>query len=91
MPTTIEQSIDDNSSIESVIDQGGDIAGIVGAEEGVVTQIVETQPPTLSELSDVDVITEGRQDGSVLVYSTSTSKWTSTLTLEKQLMNGGFF
>jgi hypothetical protein len=31
------------------------------------------------------------QEGSVLVYKTETNKWTSTLNLEDQVMNGGFF
>ena len=41
----------------------------------------------LSGLPDVDVanITQG----SVLVYETSTNKWTATLDLEEQNINGG--
>ena len=44
---------------------------------------------TVSEIADVD--TTNLQNGSVLVYKTATNKWTSTLNLEDQYMNGGFF
>jgi hypothetical protein len=44
---------------------------------------------TMAQVGDVD-LTE-LNDGSVLVYDSSTSKWVSTTKLEKQLMNGGFF
>jgi hypothetical protein len=51
-------------------------------------------PPTINKLQDVgdiDVATQGKLDGSVLVYDASTDKWVSTKKLEKQLVNGGFF
>lgn len=47
--------------------------------------------PKLQDIGDVDVAAEGKLDGSVLVYDVATDKWVSTKTLEKQLMNGGFF
>jgi len=47
--------------------------------------------PKLQDIGDVDIATEGKLDGSVLVYDASTDKWVSTKKLEKQLMNGGFF
>jgi len=47
--------------------------------------------PKLEDVGDIDVSAQGKLDGSVLVYDTSTSKWVSTKILEKQLMNGGFF
>lgn len=43
----------------------------------------------LASIADVD--TSNLQEGSVLVYKTATQKWTSTLNLEDQYMNGGFF
>lgn len=43
----------------------------------------------LEDIANVD--STNVQNGSVLVYKTATSKWTSTLTLEDQFMNGGFF
>lgn len=43
----------------------------------------------LEDITNVD--TTNLQNGSVLVYKTATNKWTSTLDLEDQYMNGGFF
>lgn len=44
---------------------------------------------SLSDIADID--TTSLANGSVLVYKTTTNKWTSTLDLEDQYMNGGFF
>ncbi len=44
---------------------------------------------TLSALTDTNLTT--LVNGSVLVYSSATQKWTSTTTLEDQYMNGGAF
>lgn len=43
----------------------------------------------LESISNIDATL--LENGSVLVYKTATQKWTSTLTLEDQLMNGGHF
>jgi len=42
-----------------------------------------------SNMSNVD--TSSLSNGSVLVYKTTTSKWTSTTTLDAQNMEGGEF
>lgn len=78
---TIEQVQD--GTIDTVIVGEGDVTATVGGGDIGATRV--------DELSDVDVATQGLRDGSVLVYDTNTSKWVSTITLEKQLMNGGFF
>jgi hypothetical protein len=44
---------------------------------------------TLNSAGDVDVT--NAVDGSVLVYSESTSKWTATQDLENQNINGGTY
>lgn len=44
---------------------------------------------SLGDITDIDLTT--LREGSVLVYKTATNKWTSTLDLEDQYMNGGFF
>lgn len=44
---------------------------------------------SIEDIANVD--TANLQNGSVLVYKTATNKWTSTLDLEDQYMNGGFF
>jgi hypothetical protein len=46
---------------------------------------------SLDFVGDVDVITNGKVNGSVLVYRTTTNKWTSTTTLDAQNMEGGEF
>jgi hypothetical protein len=43
----------------------------------------------LEDIANID--STNVQNGSVLVYKTATNKWTSTLDLEDQFMNGGFF
>jgi hypothetical protein len=44
---------------------------------------------TVSEIGDVDAV--NKVDGSILVYKTTTNKWTSTTTLDAQNMEGGEF
>jgi hypothetical protein len=44
---------------------------------------------SLSSVSDVDAT--NLNNGSVLVYKTTTNKWTSTTTLDAQNMEGGEF
>ncbi len=45
----------------------------------------------LSANIEVDVTTNGKVDGSLLVYKTATSKWTATTTLDAQNMEGGHY
>jgi hypothetical protein len=44
---------------------------------------------SVSNIADVDTTT--KINGSVLVYRTTTNKWTSTTTLDAQNMEGGEF
>ena len=62
-------------------------------ETGLSTASVEIYNPlTIPQLADVgDVDTSTLVNGSVLVYRTNTSKWTSTTTLDAQNMEGGEF
>ena len=46
---------------------------------------------SMSNIADVDVTTNGTVNGSVLVYKTTTNKWTSTTLLDAQNMEGGEF
>ena len=43
----------------------------------------------IEDLRDVDIVTEGKTDGVVLVYNGNTEQWTSTKRLNKQVMDGG--
>ena len=46
---------------------------------------------SLGSVGDVDTSTNGNVNGSILVYKTTTNKWTSTTTLDAQNMEGGEF
>jgi hypothetical protein len=46
---------------------------------------------SMSNVADVDIVTEGLINGSILVYKTATNKWTSTTQLSEQNMEGGEF
>jgi len=43
----------------------------------------------INKLDDIDV--SNLQDGSVLVYSTNSSKWEASTTLDKQAVEGGYY
>ena len=44
-----------------------------------------------AKIGDVDTSTNGKNNGSILVYRTTTNKWTATTTLDAQNMEGGEF
>jgi hypothetical protein len=62
-------------------------------EQGLTTSSTNLANPavveSISNIADVDTTT--KINGSVLVYKTTTNKWTSTTTLDAQNMEGGFF
>jgi hypothetical protein len=64
-------------------------------EEGLVSASTNLANPifleTFDNVGDVDMSTNGKLTGSILVYKTTTNKWTSTTTLDAQNMEGGFF
>ena len=68
----------------------------VAVSEGVLTlsqtnlaapAVVES----ISNIADVDITTNGKVNGSILVYKTITNKWTASTTLDAQNMEGGEF
>ena len=68
----------------------------VAVSEGVLTlsqtnlaapAVVES----MSNIADVDITTNGKVNGSILVYKTTTNKWTASTTLDAQNMEGGEF
>jgi len=68
----------------------------VAVSEGVLTlsstnlaapAVVES----MSNIADVDVTTNGKVNGSILIYKTTTNKWTASTTLDAQNMEGGEF
>jgi hypothetical protein len=46
---------------------------------------------SVDNVGDIDMTTNGKTNGSLLVYRTTTNKWTSTTTLDAQNMEGGEF
>ena len=44
---------------------------------------------SIGSIANVDETTNGQVNGSVLVYKTTTNKWTSTTTLDAQDVTGG--
>jgi hypothetical protein len=81
---------------DTVVVLNPDEALTVAVSEGVLTLASSTNAnpavvESLDSVADVDTITNGKIDGSVLVYRTSTNKWTSTTTLDAQNMEGGEF
>ena len=68
----------------------------VAVSEGVLTLASSTVSnpavvESLSNVADVDVTTNGKVEGSILVYKSATNKWTSTNILDSQDMEGGEF
>jgi hypothetical protein len=67
----------------------------LGVEFGTTPFIATTtlsEPATIPSLSEIgNVDTTVLNDGAILVYKTTTQKWTSSTTLEAQVMEGGFF
>jgi hypothetical protein len=68
----------------------------VAVSEGVLTLASSTLSnpavvESLSDVADVDITTNGKIEGSVLVYRTGTNKWTASTTLDAQNMEGGEF
>lgn len=50
-----------------------------------------SDPNLLDDHVDIDTTTEGKLDGSILVYKTSTNMWTSTTLLNNQRIDAGEF
>jgi hypothetical protein len=80
-----------------------EITAVVSPDEALTVAVSEgtfvlntssnlANPAVVESLSNVaDVDTTTKVNGSVLVYRTTTNKWTSTRTLDAQNMEGGEF
>lgn len=76
------------------LDSGAEITATVADQTTFSATTNLTNPAVVESLDyvgDVDVTTNGKLNGSVLVYQTTTNKWTATTTLEAQNMEGGEF
>jgi hypothetical protein len=74
---------------------GDETLRVTSLEQNLTTAYSDLAAPTVVEsldnVADVDTSTYGKENGSVLVYKTLTHKWTSTRTLDLQIMEGGEF
>jgi hypothetical protein len=60
--------------------------------DSVTSSCGQILPSTLSSITDAaDVDASNKVDGSVLVFNTTNNKWTSTITFDKQINDGGNF
>ena len=71
-----------------------EIIAVVEYEENITVpsvgiQGISASDMSITNMSDVDAST--LENGSILVYKTNTSKWTSTRLLDQQLLEGGEF
>jgi hypothetical protein len=68
---------------------------VTTSESQLFTASTDTSNPiavdSLDSVGDIDISTNGKLNGSLLVYRTATNKWTSTTTLDAQNMEGGEF
>lgn len=64
-------------------------------EDNLVSAFTNLNNPvsveSLNNIGDVDTSTNGKVDGSVLVYKVSTNKWTATTVLDAQDITGGHY
>jgi hypothetical protein len=68
---------------------------VISNQQQLTISSTDTSNPTVVEsldsIADIDTTTNGKLNGSVLVYRTTTNRWTSTTTLDAQNMEGGEF
>lgn len=77
-----------------IVDSGSEITATVSPDTLISTSSNLTNPAiveSIDNIGDVDTSTEGKRHGSILVFRTTTNKWTSTTTLDAQNMEGGEF
>ena len=66
-----------------------DIIAVVEPIEELTVTSIAASDRTVESLEDVNL--NNLTDGSILVYQTSTSKWTATTLLNQQTMEAGEF
>jgi hypothetical protein len=82
------------SDIIATVTTNSDLTSAVISADNPVVSAVGIQGPsgastTLESISNVDATSA--EDGSILIYKTTTNKWTSTTHLDGQNMEGGEF
>lgn len=82
MADTIATISDDNTTITITSEQG--FITVAG-----VDNTISVSGSSITNAGDIDTLTNGLEDGSLLVYKTASSKWVATTTLEEQEITGG--
>ena len=77
------------SDIIATVQEIDSLSAIVNESDTTIANTNISNPVYTYDIVDMDL--SNTSDGSVLVYKSNTSKWTSTHLLEDQTMNGGFF
>ena len=85
-------AIVDDTSVNTIVATTGTGTSLSDGGLPVLTSSTLSNPSVLESISDIgNVNTDVLNNGSVLVFKTSTNKWTSTTTLDAQNMEGGEF
>ena len=82
------------SDITAVVSSGTEISATIQETNLTLSSTNLANPATvdtLGSIGDVDIITNGLTTGSILIYRTTTNRWTSSTTLDAQNMEGGEF
>jgi hypothetical protein len=74
-----------DDSLTVAVDEGTfDLSASTSLSNPAVVQSV-------TDIGDVDITTNGLNNGSLLIYKTATNKWTASRLLDFQVMEGGEF
>lgn len=86
------QDVDLTSAVSTPYSSGSALVQDVDLSNAYSSTLNVNNPTTLNSLSSVeDVDASAKINGSVLVYKSTTSKWTATTHLDAQDMDGGEF
>ena len=85
-------AIIDDTSLNTIIATTGTGTALSDGGLPVLASSTVSNPAVLESISDIgNVDTTTLNNGAVLVYKTTTNRWTSTTTLDAQNMEGGEF
>lgn len=85
-------AIIDDTSLNTIIATTGTGTTLSDGGLPVLTSTTLANPSVLESISDIgNVDTTTLNNGAILVYKTTTNKWTSTTSLDAQNMEGGEF
>jgi hypothetical protein len=82
------------ADITAVVSSGSEISATIQQTNLTLSSTNLANPATvdtLASIADVDTSTNGLTTGSILIYRTTTNRWTSSTTLDAQNMEGGEF